>query len=282
MKKKFTLAIVTVLFLMALVGSEDAPNENEINGHTPNEVLQEETLPDDTLQEEALQEVFKPQESTPAATDSNSSVIAANDDSSIYKVINVVDGDTIDIDLNGKTRVRLIGVDTPESVHPDADRNIPYGDISSAYTESKLLNRQVTIELDVQEKDRYGRLLAYIWLDEGMFNKTLLDEGHAKVATYPPNVKYVDTFVAAEKVAQSKGLGLWAYDSSEQPQPGDSNEQSQPSDSNDSYIGNNNSRIFHRPDCASIADMEEHNKVDLSTRAEAISGGFTPCKNCNP
>ncbi|UWG96088.1 thermonuclease family protein [Dehalobacter sp. DCM] len=128
-----------------------------------------------------------------------------------YRVVRVVDGDTIILDINGKNeRVRLIGIDTPESVHPDQDKNVPYGKIAADYTKSLLAGRSVQIERDVEERDRYGRLLAYVYLDGEMVNKTLLAEGHASVDTYPPNVKYVDEFIALQKQAREAGKGFYS------------------------------------------------------------------------
>lgn len=128
-----------------------------------------------------------------------------------YPVTRVVDGDTIVVAMAGEeNKVRLIGVDTPESVHPDAARNVPYGKVASAFTRTSLEGQLVYLEYDVEPTDQYGRILAYVWLDDFMFNKTLLSEGHAVLATYPPNVRYVDAFIALQKEARASGKGLWA------------------------------------------------------------------------
>lgn len=128
-----------------------------------------------------------------------------------YLVTRVVDGDTLVVEIDGlEEKVRLIGIDTPESVHPDADRNVEYGKIASAFTEEQLEGKLVSLEFDVQERDKYGRLLAYVYLDGIMFNETLLAEGHAMVATYPPNVKYVDRFLEIQSQAREAKLGVWA------------------------------------------------------------------------
>jgi micrococcal nuclease len=128
-----------------------------------------------------------------------------------YPVTRVVDGDTIVVAIAGEeNKVRLIGIDTPESVHPDEDRNIPYGKISSEFTRDALEGQLVYLEYDVEPNDQYGRILAYVWLDGVMFNKTLLMEGHAVLATYPPNVRYVDEFTELQAQARNDGKGLWA------------------------------------------------------------------------
>ena len=131
--------------------------------------------------------------------------------SDAYTVVRVVDGDTIIVDMDGvKERIRFIGLDTPESVHPDEEHNVEYGEIAAAFTAEQLEGKTVTLEFDVEKRDQYDRLLAYVYLDGKMFNKTLLEEGHAKVTTYPPNVRYVDNFTALQKQAREAGKGIWA------------------------------------------------------------------------
>lgn len=125
-------------------------------------------------------------------------------------VLSVVDGDTFKVEINGKQEsVRLIGVDTPETVHPSKEVQ-PYGPQASAYTKQRLTGQQVRLEFDAAERDQYGRLLAYAWLGDEMYNATLIREGYAQVLTVPPNVKYVDQLVALQKEARAAGRGLWA------------------------------------------------------------------------
>jgi micrococcal nuclease len=125
------------------------------------------------------------------------------------KVERVVDGDTLEVTLHGKKeKVRLIGIDTPETKKP----NTPvmyYGQEASDYTKKRLQGQTVELEWDVERKDQYGRLLAYVWIGSEMFNRTLVREGYARMATFPPNVKYVDQFAKDQEDARSKGKGLW-------------------------------------------------------------------------
>lgn len=136
-------------------------------------------------------------------------------------VVRVVDGDTIHVEINGeKKKVRLILVDTPESVHPRKPVEF-YGKEASAFTKHELDGKTVYLEKDVSDTDRYGRLLRYIWLDipegkdlekdlrEKCFNAKLLLQGYANLSTFPPDVKYVDYFRFFEKSAREAGLGLW-------------------------------------------------------------------------
>jgi micrococcal nuclease len=124
-------------------------------------------------------------------------------------VTRVVDGDTAHIEIDGRdTDVRFIGIDTPESVKPDSPVEC-FGPEASAYTERRLEGKRVRLEFDVELEDRFGRTLAYVWIGDELFNETLVREGYALVTTFPPNVQYVDRFVAAQHAARADGLGLW-------------------------------------------------------------------------
>lgn len=130
------------------------------------------------------------------------------------KVIKVIDGDTIEVFLAnsltlGSVKARLIGVDTPETVHPTKGVQ-PFGPQASAFTKERLTDQDVYLEYDVEAKDQYGRLLAYVYLANGtMFNAVLADEGYAQMATFPPNVRYVEVFRALQTSARDSNRGLW-------------------------------------------------------------------------
>lgn len=125
-------------------------------------------------------------------------------------VTRVVDGDTIVVvfDNGIEETVRLIGVDTPETVHPTLGVE-PWGPEASAFTKSNLEGERVGLELDVEQRDRFGRLLVYLWVTDELFNLTLIEVGLAEISTYVPNVKYVDLFVAAQRVAVEERVGMW-------------------------------------------------------------------------
>lgn len=128
----------------------------------------------------------------------------------IVKVIRVIDGDTIEVKFNtGATaKVRLIGVNTPETVAPNRPVE-KYGKEASKYTKKRLTNKTVTLEFDVGVKDKYGRFLAYVWVGKELYNETLVKEGYARVMTIQPNVKYQEKFVKAERNARQMKKGLW-------------------------------------------------------------------------
>ncbi len=132
----------------------------------------------------------------------------------------VVDGDTIV--LSDKTRVRLIGIDTPElhfsrKLLRDSKRSgrdtasiQKMGELAMEFTQSLCLGKKVRLEYDVERQDRYGRTLAYVWLDDGTFaNAEIVKSGYASVMTVPPNVKYADLFVMSAAEAREKKRGLW-------------------------------------------------------------------------
>ena len=145
---------------------------------------------------------------------SASHVAGQTDHDATVKVTRVVDGDTVDISpsVEGRSRVRLIGMDTPEVYFGTQ----PYGPEASAFAKRKLDGEQVGLELDVQKIDPYGRLLAYVYLPDGrMFNETLLEEGYAQVATFPPNVKYQERLLKAQREAREANRGLWGLSAGE-------------------------------------------------------------------
>ncbi len=98
----------------------------------------------------------------------------------------------------------MIGIDTPEL------RQQPYGGQAKEALRVMLVGRaEVALELDVERRDSYDRLLAYVWVDSLMANWALVRQGWAVVLTYPPNVRYVDWFYAAQLESREEGAGLW-------------------------------------------------------------------------
>lgn len=131
-------------------------------------------------------------------------------------VVSVSDGDTVRVGINGETEsLRLILIDTPETRDPN-DPVECVGAEATAFTK-RLLPKGTTVylEQDISDRDRYGRMLRYIWLegDDGealLFNEMLVREGYAVLYTYPPDVKYVDRIRAAQDAAVAEQAGLWA------------------------------------------------------------------------
>lgn len=128
-----------------------------------------------------------------------------NQSSQTIKIIRVIDGDTVVTQNNQK--VRLIGIDTPEVTINNPKKCL--GDIATIKTKELLEGKYVILEKDISETDKYGRLLRYIWLDNQLINKTLVQEGYAQVDTVKPDIKYKQTFIDAQNQAKSQDLGLW-------------------------------------------------------------------------
>ena len=124
-------------------------------------------------------------------------------------VVRVVDGDTIHVRIaEGVEKVRYIGVNTPEVHHPRLHEQ-PGGREAWDVNRRLVAGRRVRLELDVQARDRYGRLLAYVWVGETMVNAELVSRGYAQVMTVPPNVRYQSLFVRLQRSAREGGRGLW-------------------------------------------------------------------------
>lgn len=130
-----------------------------------------------------------------------------------YHVVrSVVDGDTIWVTDNSQKRekIRLIGMDAQEVRNSAKKKKGPYGIQAKNYLSKLVLNKKVRLEYDVRRKDQYGRTLAYVYLENGLFvNADLVKKGYAVVQTVSPNVKYAERFYLLQQEARTKKLGLW-------------------------------------------------------------------------
>jgi endonuclease YncB( thermonuclease family) len=138
-------------------------------------------------------------------------------------VTRVIDGDTIEVNITGRAAgpgageariggaydVRLIGIDTPESVKPSSPVEC-FGRESSAAATALLEGVSVKLVKDVEETDGYDRLLRYVYLGQELANARLVANGYAAAFTYPPNVRHTDLFVSLQRQARQRELGLWS------------------------------------------------------------------------
>ena len=123
--------------------------------------------------------------------------------------VRAVDGDTIEVEIEGESyKVRYIGIDTPELHHPT--KPVEYY-AQEAYEKNRELveGKTVYLEKDVSETDRYGRLLRYVYVGDVFVNAYLVQQGYALVSTYPPDVKYQERFLELQREAREAGRGLW-------------------------------------------------------------------------
>lgn len=127
----------------------------------------------------------------------------------------VVDGDTVKVKFDdGKVEtLRLLLIDTPESVHPNKPPEM-YGEEASNHAKRMLASgRKITVEIGNPERDKYNRMLAYIWIGNVNFNKRMIEKGFARVAyVFPPNTKYLEEFKEAEQRAKERGIGIWSVE----------------------------------------------------------------------
>jgi micrococcal nuclease len=129
-----------------------------------------------------------------------------------YQVTRIVDGDTFWADDgSGKVlKVRLIGVDAPETQNRRNKVKAVFGTESTEYLTNLINGKMVRLECDIDSLDQYGRTLSYVFLEDGTFvNASLIRDGYAMVMTIPPNVKYADTFVDLARKAKKHKRGLW-------------------------------------------------------------------------
>lgn len=226
-------------------------------------------------------------------------------------VTRVVDGDTIEVNLQDqKYKVRLIGVDTPETKHPR--KAVEYfGKEASAYTTKELTGKTVYLQKDVSETDRYGRLLAYVWttrpatdnptndeIAKYMFNSKLVENGYAHATPYAPDLKYQEFFKTREKIARDNNYGLWGNggapvvntksvevknqaktNTNTNNLGGKNNTNNYVADTKQGVIkGNRKSKIYHVPGGASYNKISQKNVVYFNSESEAQAAGYRRAK----
>ncbi len=137
--------------------------------------------------------------------------VSSQSDPAVVQVVRVIDGDTIQVCCIARKRekVRYIGINTPETKHPT--KGVEYYGKEAAKANRKLVeDKTVILTFDVEQRDRYGRLLAYVFLEDGTFlNAWLVEHGFAQVMTVPPNVKHQELFLKLQREARDEGRGLW-------------------------------------------------------------------------
>lgn len=201
----------------------------------------------------------------------------------------VHDGDTVTLQWSGgREKIRLLGIDAPEL------KQVPWGPRSRDHAASLMLNQPLRVETDVQPRDRYGRLLGYVYVGSRFINRELIGNGHAVLLTYPPNVRHVAEFTAAQTDARARGLGIWNPQEPLDVSPydfrhakprgrltrGEDLRLNPPTASpagsgqpGDQVRFNPRSKKFHREDCGHACA-----RCEAMPRAEAEARGGSPCK----
>ena len=214
------------------------------------------------------------QSSTQPATNT-STATAATSTTETAVVTKVIDGDTIELDSGEK--VRYVGMDTPEITK---GKNECYGHEASAKNTELVLGKTVTMKKDVSDRDRYGRLLRYIWVGDTFVNAKMIQEGYAAILTIPPDVAQIAYFKQLQAEARTANVGLWSGCGSVHtttPTTNTSPITGTDCASDKPIKGNASSKIYHIPGSSGYASTIP--EACFATETEAEAAGYRKSKN---
>jgi micrococcal nuclease len=176
-----------------------------------------------------------------------------------FLAVNIVDGDTLD--LNNSKRVRLSGINTPE-------RGECYYQEAKRKLEELTLNKEVFLERDISDKDKYGRWLRYVYVDDLFVNSILVEQGYARVYDkYSYDTKRYNELKRVELIAKNNGLGVWVCKDPKE---------------DCLYVASKNSEVYHKIDCKWAKRITEKNLICFKSLEEVIEAGLRPCSTCRP
>jgi len=177
----------------------------------------------------------------------------------------VYDGDTVV--LSTGEQVRYLGVDAPEIDHQGGMSDFMANE-AKEMNATLVQGKQIRLEFDEERNDHYGRLLAYVFLENrDMVNVLLVRNGLARVLPKPPNLKHFALLLDSQRRAMAERVGIW---------------QKEPEQPECYYIGNSNSYRFHRPSCPLGKAVSGHHRVRFESAYKAYWEGFSPCTQCKP
>ncbi|QOH64626.1 thermonuclease family protein [Paenibacillus polymyxa] len=209
-KSKLAIVLFSLagIFFLAFIGNLTNVKQQELANKAP-------TVPAKVEQTSAEPTTVKPEQTSNVVSTSVSKEETASEQPKHIPITLIAgtDGDTFKASIQGKEeKIRLLLVDTPESVKQGTPLQ-PFAKEASAFTLKQLKHGNLSLELDVSERDKYGRLLGYVWVGDKMLNEMLIEKGYARVAYInPPNVKYVDQFKEIQTTAQKSGIGIWSIE----------------------------------------------------------------------
>jgi micrococcal nuclease len=181
-----------------------------------------------------------------------------------HRVNWVIDGDTVVLSKGQK--VRYIGINAPELAHDDRKAE-PYAEASKQFNAVLVNRKTIRLEFDKERNDQYKRLLAYVFLRDGIFvNAEILSNGYAYLLYHRPNIKHNSTMLQSQRTAMSAQKGIWK-NWTEPPKK---------------YVANKRSRRFHLPSCAFGKRIKPQNRVVFQKKWEAFWEGYAPAKRCMP
>ncbi|EHL13165.1 hypothetical protein HMPREF9629_00465 [Peptoanaerobacter stomatis] len=217
-----------------------------------------------------------------------------------YEVTNIFDGDTIAIKIDGEEqRIRLLQIDTPEVNHKDIKKSIPMALKATEFTSNFVKDKKITLEFDKEQKDQYGRWLAYVYVDGKCLNEELVKKGFAKVVKYGENTKKYDDYKKIEKELREKKIGIWkdikanypSNNKSQQNTKQQSNTQKTTQANNTKAVtktdnasntntaqgkikGNKKTKVYHVPSGAYYNKVSDENAVYFDTEEDAKKAGY--------
>ncbi|MEW6411642.1 MAG: thermonuclease family protein [Candidatus Zixiibacteriota bacterium] len=177
-----------------------------------------------------------------------------------FTIVRILDGDTVE--LLGGDRLRLLSIDTPE-------KDEPFYEEAKSLVGDLGLNRVAKIEYTSARRDRYGRLLGYLYIDSLFVNKAILENGLGYLYLFKDeDLRRPETsqLLAAQRRAMDRKIGVWSL----------------PRRSEEYYIAKSGSFRLHRPGCSSVAELKEGTYRRFKTREEGLREGLSPCRNCKP
>jgi micrococcal nuclease len=177
------------------------------------------------------------------------------------QAVEIVDGDTFR-DSEGES-IRLLGIDTPE-------KGDTFCNEATHSLDSLLKGHVLRYEFDSRKRDRYGRLLAYVFTEDAFVNRELVRMGLAEVYIFPDDMKNLDyrsLLIEDQMLARGDSLGIWSLPVFEK---------------ENYYVGNTDTYRFHRPTCFSAKGLNPEHKIIKESRDEFLDLGYSPCRNCNP
>ena len=177
----------------------------------------------------------------------------------------VADGDTIV--LTGGERVRYAGINAPEVAH-HGEAGEPYGDEARRFNQKLVLGRWLNFQLAEESRDHYGRLLAYVFLEDGtLVNGELVQQGYAHLIRGQSKVLYWERLLNLQRQALKEKKGIWSLPVAKPEKH---------------YLGNKRSWVFHRPHCQFGLKTADHNRIFFENRYKALYQGFSPGRRCKP
>ncbi len=180
-----------------------------------------------------------------------------------YVVRKIIDGNTIQLE-SGEI-VKYIGVTAPDMNKKEGPEF--YAKQAVGYNKKLVFMKKIRLEFDARRKDQAGNMLAYVFVKKTFVNADLIRNGYARADVAPPNLRYRDILLDAERKAEAEDRGIWA-------------EKKQ--DSEKHYFGNKRTFTFHRPSCKAVEKIPDKGKIVFHSRSDAIKIGYVPCKICKP